>query len=256
MDKTYQEINKIVISAGEIMLKAKDLHLSAKTGNQNFVTQYDLEVEKYLITNLLALIPTADILAEETAFNDSLTAEYVFIIDPIDGTTNFIHHLNHSAISLALAYKKEIVYSIIYNPYTNEAFTAQKGQGAYLNGIKMEVSKRDFYDSLIAYGTTPYDLGFLEKTFATVVKCLHNCREARRNGAASLDLANLCCGRYDGFFEYLLQPWDFAAGILLVKEAKGIITDFSGNEVDVFKPSSIIASNIPVYDKLINLIVK
>ena len=142
MEKLYQEIKNTVVAAGKIILQAKDLHLQVKSGNQNFVTQYDVEVENYLINHLLQLLPQADILAEESSLTSNLTSDYVFIIDPIDGTTNFIHHINHSAISVALAYKKELLFGIIHNPYVDETFYAGKNQGVFLNNYPITVSKR------------------------------------------------------------------------------------------------------------------
>lgn len=243
MNTKFESIIKIIQEAGEILLKSKDINLIKKSGYQNYFTQYDVEVEDFLITNLKKIYPSAGFLAEENSSLIVPSNDEVFIIDPIDGTTNFIHQMNHSAISVALAYKKEVCFSVIYNPFTLELFTAEIGKGAFFNKSRIFVSDREFKDGLIAFGTTPYDPTYRDKTFKAAVTCLSTCREIRRLGTASLDLAYLSVGRYDGFFEYLLQPWDFAAGVLLVKEAGGLISDFTSTSIDVFSPSSVLATN-------------
>ena len=250
------EIEAIIKEAGAIMLEAKQFHLQQKEGNQNYVTQYDIEVENFLIKELSKLLPQASFLAEESPPLTEDDSDYCFIIDPIDGTTNFIHHVNHSAISVALTYKKEALLGLVYNPYTNEMFTGLLNSGAYLNQVPINVSQRSFSDSIIAFGTTPYDRNYHKATMDTVYRCLGRSRETRRMGTASLDLVYLACGRFDGFFEYKLQPWDYAAGSLIITEAQGLITTKQGEKIDLFHPCSIVAGNHLVYYELMNIVEK
>ena len=249
-----EQIKDIVRKAGEIILQAQNLRLTQKAGNQNFVTQYDTQVEDFLISNLQTLLPQSAVLAEESNPQLVTDKDWVFIVDPIDGTANFINHINHSAISIALAFRKKLVLAVIYNPYNNELFSAIADGGAFLNGQAIKVSKRLFTEAIIGFGTTPYNTFFHPNTLSMLGKCLGTVREIRRMGSAALDLAYLACGRFDGFFEFQLQAWDFAAGALIIKEAKGLITTMAGAEIDPFQASSIVAGNKIVYFNLVNLL--
>lgn len=248
----------IIQRAGKIMLSAHSVEeegaVSEKYGDPaNLVTTYDIAIQDFLISEITTVFPDAYFIAEEKE-NDSknLTFEHCFVIDPIDGTSNFIHQYSHSCISLAIISKNEVVFAAIYDPYLDEMFSAERAKGAFLNGRPMKVSERDVEHSILAYGTSPYrknELG--EKTFALAHKIFMQCGDVRRCGSAALDLAYLAAGRNDMFFELILSPWDIAAGVLLIKEAGGIITDLEGRPIDLSRPCPVIAATPKTYDFLL-----
>ena len=180
--------------------------------------------------------------------------EHCFIIDPIDGTTNFIHDYRHSCISLAMFSKGEAVFGAVYDPYLKEFFRAEKGKGAYLNDIPMKVSSRKMSEAVVAYGTSPYYKSTLsEKTFELTKELFGKCADIRRCGSAALDLAYTAAGRNDLFFEFLLSPWDVAAGYLLITEAGGVISDMQGSKIDFSAPCPVIAANPSIYPELLEI---
>jgi myo-inositol-1(or 4)-monophosphatase len=261
LKRIYEELCDIVRRAGEIILSAHDVDnadiVSMKAGDSaNLVTVYDAETQGFIINEILSLVPEAVFIAEEKD-NDSemLKAEYCFIIDPIDGTSNFVHDYRHSCISLALFSHGVARYAIVYDPYLNEMFTAEQGGGAYLNGNRISVSEREPGVAMVAFGTAPYQKSrFSRVTFALGEELFRSCRDIRRSGTAALDLAYLAAGRNDIFFEFSLSPWDFAAGSIIVKEAGGMITDMDGNELDFSSPQSILCSNGAIHKRALNIV--
>ena len=238
---------EILKEAGKIMTGSHDVEkvTEVKPGDVNFVTAYDLAVQKFLTDRLSALMPEAKYLAEEDEVH-ILTDAPTFIIDPIDGTTNFIHGVGHSCISVALCEGGETTRAYIYDPYREELFTAVKGQGAYShkNGVstKLSVSDHDMSRSLIMVGTDPYRKNDTWKlTMEIFSKLLLAGRDLRRSGSACLDLAYIAAGRYDFFFELMLSPWDYSAGMLLVTEAGGAITTFDNKPLPMGKKCSVVA---------------
>lgn len=248
---TYlKKIKPLILEAGKIITSAQKQELKEKTNHQDLVTQYDVLVQNFLVENLKELYPDHGFLLEEES-SDNHIKEYNFIIDPIDGTTNFIHDLSFSSISIAVAYKDErIIAALVLNPYNNELFTAEENKGCYLNDQKVTVSNRSFKEATIGFGVSPYNRTYLENTYEVVKKCMLDCRETRRMGSAALDLAYVACGRFDGFFEYQLAPWDFAAGYLLIKEAGGTITNFKLEQPSFYQKTSIVAGNPKISNKI------
>lgn len=251
------KIENVIKEAGKIMLRARDKDfLVEEKGTANFVTEYDIKVQRFLESEFIKIIPDASFLAEEEGEDKNGVGDgYTFIIDPIDGTSNFTFGVNMSVISVALTKDKETVFGAVYNPYTDEYFHAEKGKGAYLNGKAIKVSSAKPKDALVALGTAPY----YKKTVGKEVKrlftaLLENFGDLRRSGTAAMDLCNVARGSFVAFFEPLLSPWDYAAGALIVKEAGGVITDFSGNELDSFKKSSVLATSDKVYDLSLKLV--
>ena len=168
----------------------------------------------------------------------------MWILDPVDGTTNLIHDFRASALSLALWQDGDIRMGLVYQPYTEEMFTAVRGEGAFLNGVPIRVSAEDkLSNSLLSIGTSPYHKELADANFKKFAQVFKRCADIRRMGSAALELAYTACGRLDGFFERGLKPWDFGAGVLLVEEAGGQVTDFSGRPIDKTKPADILASN-------------
>lgn len=242
-----QEILNAIRSAGRIMLKADDIssNLESKQGTANFVTKYDYEVQEYLQHALGELLPEAVIIGEEGEENKLYHHKLCFIIDPIDGTTNFIFDNRHSAISVALMQEGKPIFGAVYNPYLNELFYATRGEGAYLSRrdgeLKLTLSNLPLKEGLTCFGTSPYYRELSEQSFALAKKLFENSLDLRRSGSAALDLSYIAAGRYVFFAEYVLQPWDYSAASLIIEEAGGIICDIEGKALTYDKPSSVIA---------------
>ena len=252
------EFIEIVLKAGEIFKEGfeKKVEIHSK-GIKDLVTEYDVKVEKFLIDNFKKKFPEYSIIAEETTqekFDNSI------IIDPIDGTTNFAHHIPHSAISVGIYENKIPKYGVVYNPILNELYYAKKEEGAYKNGKRIFVSNQsDFQRSLIATGF-PYSSAECEEDLKWVINKLKHilprCQDIRRLGSAALDLCYVAEGKYEGFYEINLKPWDVSAGILIVIEAGGIVTNECDEIYDMFKDRCIVASNGEIHEEFIEILCK
>ena len=227
--------------ASALMLEAHDVLAERKTNRRDVVTEYDRRVQELLIGRLGAALPQARFFCEENDRHDDLRAEEVFIIDPIDGTMNFVHGFHHSCISAAFMRAGELRAAAICNPYAGELFTAVKGEGACLNGRPIRVSDDALADSLVCCGTAPYSAALTDRTFALMKKAFLAGLDIRREGAAALDLCTTAAGRCGVFFELGLSLWDYAAGKLLVEEAGGICCTVDGAELpmDPSRPSVV-----------------
>ncbi|HEX4236273.1 MAG TPA: inositol monophosphatase family protein [Caldimonas sp.] len=249
---------KAARAAGAIINRAsldlERLQVNTKAPN-DFVTEVDHAAEAAIIDTLLAAYPGHGILAEESGnARGARDSEYVWIIDPLDGTTNFIHGLPTYAVSIGLAFRNQIQQAVVYDPARNDLFFASKGRGAFLNDKRLRVSKRTrMADALIGTGF-PFrkgdDLGRYLHMMESVMKV---CAGMRRPGAAALDLCYVAAGWYDGFFETGLSPWDVAAGSLLVTEAGGLIGNFTG-EADFLHQREVVAGNPKIYGQLVQLL--
>ncbi len=215
-----QSLLQIVRDAGAKMLSYDHPEVYQKEGHANFVTQADIEVQAFLMDKLHVALPQAMFFAEEQE-NAALTGEWTFVIDPIDGTTNFMRERKWSSISVALLKDKEPVIGIVLNPYSGELFHGEQKKGAFLNGTPIHVSKTAFDQALVGFGTSPYQPSLASRSMCAAEKFLLQAGDLRRSGSAALDLCDIACGRSDIFWEYVLSPWDFAAGALLVTEAGG-----------------------------------
>ncbi len=259
----FTEFEALVRDCGRFMLGADKIEstegsIKKKTGDADFVTVFDEGVQTRLIEGILKIFPEAVFFAEEKEnFAEDTQNGLCFVIDPIDGTTNFIHSLGASAISIAAISDGEPVFGLIYDPYRDELFCACVNEGAYCNGKRISVSERDLDASVVAFGTTPYKKAvYASQGFSAAERVFRNCADIRRSGSAAIDLACVACGRLDAFFECILSPWDYAAGAVIIREAGGLITDFGRNEVSFSEPSSILCSNNLIHDKLLALINK
>lgn len=251
-----KEISHMIKKAGEIFKDRLDSCGSImKKGAANYVTEIDYRVQDYLVRELNRMMPGCNIITEETEDNIFKFDKPTWIIDPVDGTTNLMYGYNHSAISMALIDNSVLKAAFIYNPFSEELFHAALGEGAYLNGNRIKASCRDsLQECLVAFGTTPYDRKNAHKTFEITEKVFMECCEIRRSGAASLDLAYVAAGRIDAFYEMCLQPWDYAAGILIVAEAGGIATNWNGDSLDVRKPESVLATNGRIHNTMLAML--
>ena len=232
-------------------------HLKITRKQQSdFVTEVDKAAEAAIIEVLREAYPDYGILAEESGetIGNGAGSEYQWIIDPLDGTTNFIHGFPQYAVSIALAYKGQLNQAVVYDTLRNEMFTASKGGGAFLNERRIRVSKcLKLEDALIGTGF-PYRVFTHINSYMGIFKELSQSTSGlRRPGAASLDLAYVACGRLDGFWEFGLSPWDMAAGCLLISEAGGLVSDLSGGEA-YLKTGNLIAGTPKVFAQLLQVI--
>jgi myo-inositol-1(or 4)-monophosphatase len=225
-------------------------------GRNDFVTEVDQAAESAIIDVLKSAYPDHAILAEESGASANLddTSENVWIIDPIDGTTNFIHGFPTYCVSIALQQRGLITQAVVYDPNRNDLFTASKGGGAYLNDKRIRVSRRDkMVDALIGTGFPFRDMDSLEEYMKMFRVMTERCAGLRRPGSAALDLAYVAAGRIDGFFEKGLQPWDMAAGSLLITESGGIVGNFSG-ESDYLYKGNVIAGSPKIFAQMVALL--
>ncbi|MDD5284751.1 MAG: inositol monophosphatase family protein [Desulfuromonadaceae bacterium] len=222
-------------------------------GDKNLVTEVDRESERLIVEYLLARFPGHDIVAEEGDYPQS-RSPFRWIIDPLDGTTNYAHAFPWFCSSIGLEHEGELVAGVIYNPIHDELFTATRGGGAFLNGNRLSVSARSpLKNSLLGTGF-PYDCASdPANNFDNFIAFQKAARGIRRAGAAALDLAYVAAGRLDGFWELKLKAWDVAAGVLMVREAGGRVTTFDGSEYDIFN-DRIVASNGLIHDEMVTLL--
>jgi len=219
----------------------------------DYVTHVDIESEKKIIEIINTAFPDHTIQAEESGIMQK-EQQYRWIIDPLDGTTNYIHGLTMSTISIALQKGQNIVLGVIYDPFHNEMFSAEKGKGAFLNEQNISVTKEDdLANCLLATGFPFKNKELLEPYLQTFSMIFEEVSGVRRTGSAALDLAYVACGRYDGFWELKLSAWDIAAGVIIVSEAGGKVTDFTGNS-DFLTTGNIIATNQRIHQPILNII--
>ncbi len=224
-----------------------------KKGAIDLVTEADTESEKIIIDTIRQAFPDHTILAEESGLNQG-QIDHMWIIDPLDGTTNFAHQLGLFAISIALAWKQEIVLGVVLSPATGELFTAIKNQGAHLNGRPIKVSSaKTVSESLLVTGF-PYNVKeILDPVITRFASCLRASQGLRRLGSAAIDLCYVASGIFDGFWEQNLKPWDTAAGELIAREAGATITDFANNPFTMDK-TEILATNGHIHAEMLGLL--
>ena len=243
-----EKIKQIVRDAGEIILSAHSLSVTEKEGHANFVTDMDVRVQQYLMNRLKNLYTDAQFICEEKD-NQQLTDAYTWIIDPVDGTTNLIYDFRLSAVSVALLLGQSPLYACVYNPFTGEMFSAARGEGAFLNDMRIHASGRQLEKALVCIGTSPYNPELRDKSMAIASEFLRCAADIRRTGSAALDLAYVACGRADVFFELLLKPWDFAGGALILQEAGGVFDMPGLDRIDYSRTTAILAANKECFDK-------
>ncbi|MGD9832614.1 MAG: inositol monophosphatase family protein [Piscinibacter sp.] len=249
---------KAARSAGAIINRASldlDLLKINTKGPNDFVSEVDQAAEQAIIETLLAAYPGHGILAEESGrSHGAKDSDYVWIIDPLDGTTNFLHGFPVYAVSIALAFRGQVQQAVVYDPTRNDLFYASKGRGAFLNDKRLRASKRTrLSDALIGTGF-PFRKGDNFKRYVQMFEeVMQHCAGLRRPGAAALDLCYVAAGYYDGFFETGLNPWDIAAGSLIITEAGGLIGNFTG-EADYLYQREVVAGNPKVYAQLVQIL--
>lgn len=247
---------EIIKEAGEILKEGyftnKDVNFKAK---KDLVTKFDVGIEDFLKDKFLKEFIDFNVIAEESD-NSNIEFNNSIIVDPIDGTTNFVNQLPHTCISVGVYKNKKPYIGIVYNPILDELYTAIVGEGAFLNGKKICVSvENDFQKALISTGF-PYTSGTCEDDLNDVINkikiILPKCQDIRRLGSAALDLCYVARGIYEGYYEMNLKAWDVSAGIIILKEAGGKITNLDGSEYILFENKYIVASNNEIHDVLID----
>ncbi len=256
LEKICYAVCEIARETGKFIMEEKSkitTELIENKGLHDFVTYVDKTSEIKIVKELRALVDGAGFLTEEKTVSEQ-TNEYTWIIDPLDGTTNYIHGLDPFAISIALVYHSEIILGVVHEVTNNECYYAWKDSKAYLNGKEIHVSKRrTISDSLIATGFPYYDYVRIQPFMKTLEYFFQHSHGVRRLGSAATDLAYVACGRFEAFYEYSLHPWDVAAGALIVERAGGTVSDFKGGNDYVFG-KEIIATNAVVFDEFLEKI--
>ena len=227
-----EDIKNVVKKCGMIIKEAQIQNVEFKNQDRrNLVTEYDVKVQSLLQKRLKEILPNASFLGEEGTHNYQKDS-YCFVCDPIDGTTNFVKGFNFSAVSVALLKDGSPILGVIYNPYLDEIFCAEKGCGATLNGLAIHTTNDVLADSLVTFGTGIADPIQIDQSFEYAKKCFKAAIDVRRCGSAALDLCNLACGRIGYFYEFKLCPWDYSAGALIVEEAGGIVKSKDFKDID------------------------
>jgi len=243
--------------AGKIHLKYfhTEIAIEEKSSSFDLLTVADIESEKAIVSAIKNNFSDHNILAEEAKY-EKTDSEFTWIIDPLDGTNNFASGLPIFCVSIALAKANELIAGVVYDPTRDELFCAQKGEGAFLNGKPIHVTQQaDLTQALLITGFY-YDRGKEMKKTLDDIQKFFKCRIVglRRLGAAALDLCYVASGRASGFWEFILSPWDFAAGKLLIEEAGGKVTNKEGQDFSIYKPSFVVASNGKIHASMLSIL--
>ena len=231
----YKDVLNAMIAAqreaAALILQAHGVLAETKTGHRDVVTEYDRRVQELLTARLSAAVPGAVFFCEENEQQGDLKAEHVFVIDPIDGTMNFVRGFHHSAISVAYMRSGVLRAASVYNPYAEECFSALLGEGAWCNGRSIHAGALPLSESVVCCGTAPYSPQLADSTFALMKKAFLASLDIRREGSAALDMCSAAAGRAGVYFEPTVSLWDIAAGLLLVQEAGGVCCRLDGSPV-------------------------
>jgi myo-inositol-1(or 4)-monophosphatase len=250
MSQYLEAAIKAAKQAGEIQRQyyGRDKKIEFK-GEINLVTEVDKKSEKMIVEYLKSQFPDHSVLAEEGSNSDE-SSDYKWVIDPLDGTTNYAHNYPFFAVSIGLEKNREIVAGVVYHPIWEELFVAEKGSGAFLNGERIVVSKVENLRRALVTTGFPYDLKKIPpEAFHYFKNFMETSQAVRRDGSAALDLCYLAMGRMDGFWEQDLNPWDTAAGLIIVQEAGGLVTNFKTSSFSIYE-KEILASNGLIHEQM------
>ncbi len=247
-----EKIIEIAKEAGEIMLSARRPKIMEKSGHANFCTETDEKIQAFLIGKLSEILPEASFLGEEDGqdvFTEKMNSGYCFVLDPIDGTSNFIFEYRPSVVSIGLLRDGKPHMAVVYNPYDNMAFSAVSGEGAFMNGERIMSSDAPLSESLASFGTAPYYEELRDKSFEIAKNLLPLCVDLRRSGTAAWDMCCVAIGKCGLYFELKIQIWDYAAAALIAKEAGCTVTDVNGNALSYRGPSSVLCTSRGVKER-------
>lgn len=242
-----EQIKALAKEAGQVLLEAVSAQVTAKDGVGNFVTDYDVRVQKLIFDRLREIHPTASFMGEEDESHTADLSGDCFIVDPLDGTQNFINGYRHSAVSIGMTRGGEPVLGVVYNPYMDELFWAEKEKGAYCNDVPIKTSAAPLSESVLLFGCSSYNREQTDYTFRLLRQLFDRALDLRSSGSAALDLCYVASGRVNLFFEYQLSPWDYCAGALILTEAGGKATQLSGIPLDMEKPGSVLSAGPNAY---------
>lgn len=247
--------------AGEVIersIERIDVLNVEQKGRNDFVSEVDRKAEQEVMYHLKKAYPDHQFLGEESGSSGENASEYQWIIDPLDGTTNFLHGIPHFAVSIACLHKGQLAHAVVYDPIKREEFTASRGKGAMLNGRRLRVSPRKSLDGALIGTGIPFN-GFALENIDAFLACMKEVASQtagiRRPGSAALDLAYVAAGRFDGFWEMNLQSWDMAAGVLLVKEAGGMVSDFKGGN-NYLDSGNVVCASPKLFKPLLQIVGK
>ena len=249
----YREIayqmEKIAKGAGQLIKQKEACEISEKKDAANLVTNMDIASQRYIIERCSKLIPDSRFFAEEEG-RQELGETYTWVIDPIDGTTNYAYDYRHSCISIALLYKKKGIIGVIYDPYLDECFVGVDGEPSTCNGKVIHAADHDLKHALIMLGTSPYNKKLADKTFDSAKKLFLQGRDIRRSGSAALDICYVACGRVDAFYEAQLSLWDYAAGYVIAVNAQVKASGLHQNEMDDVASMGVLFANPVCFDEV------
>ncbi len=238
-----EQIKSVARQAGDIMLAASHPKVKEKSGHANFCTETDEKIQEFLMEKLAGVLPEAEFLGEEEGcdrFEEKMKYGYVFVLDPIDGTSNFIYSYRPSVISIGLLKEGKPYIGVVYNPFSDEMFSAISGEGAYLNDERIMSGDAPLSDCLAVFGTAPYYDDIRDRSFDMAKALVVQCVDVRRSGTAAWDMCCVACGRCGLYFELRIQLWDYAAAALIAKEAGCTLTDAHGEPLPYTGASSVI----------------
>lgn len=251
IEKLVEIIKDASVILKEGYYKNKDVNFK---GKKDLVTKYDVAVENFLKEKFSLEFKDFNIIAEESD-NNNIEFNNSIIIDPIDGTTNFVNQVPHTCISVGVYKNKKPYIGVVYNPILDELYTAEVSKGAFLNGQKIEVSNESSFQKALLSTGFPYTSGTCEDDLNDVIKkikdILPKCQDIRRLGSAAIDLCYVARGTYEGYYEMNLKAWDVSAGLIILQEAGGKVSNINGNEYTLFEDKYIVASNSHIHEELI-----
>lgn len=242
-DLDILQVTDLVREAGKLLMERK-MEITQKGNNSNFVTSCDIAVEEFLTPRLRELLPGSLVIGEESEDNPS-DGDLLWVIDPIDGTSNFIRDIGLSAISVGLVVNREPYLGVVYQPYRDEMFYAKTEEGAYLNSERIHVSDRDFAHSHLCSAMSLYDKQYAPPCFRIIDRVYTECDDLRRLGTAAMELVYLACGRVELYFEIRICPWDAAGAIPIIREAGGLVEILYKDKLPLDSPFAIIGANTP-----------
>ena len=239
------KIELLIRSCGEVILKNTPFSsaIHHKEGVANFVTDFDVQIQEILISSLTELFPGCGFFGEEdTAENDHGTKPGLsFYIDPIDGTTNYIHRYNFSCVSVGAAFNGVRMAGFVYNPYVDEMFSAVHGYGSFLNGTRLMIHDNSMEDSIVAFGCARYNGGDTDFLFCAIKELYQHCLAVRSGGSAALDISRIATGANGIYLEMTLQPYDYVAAAVIIEEAGGCISQIDGSDISMYRHCSVLA---------------
>ena len=248
-----QEIMRIAQEAGKLFLEASRVTVTEKEGVGNFVTDCDVRVQNYILEQLKQLHPDASFMGEEDEHHSGVPAGDCFVVDPIDGTQNFINGYRHSCVSIGMLRNGVPELGVVYNPYQDNLFWAQRGQGAFWNGNPLKDQGKTLAQSVVLFGTAAYDRNLADPTFRLLRAVFDHALDLRSSGSAALDICYVASGRCNAFFEYHLKPWDYCAASVILEEAGGRISQINGQPLNFSQGVSVLAAGAAAYDEILAL---